>query len=67
MSATTHSTLGQDIRHASGEELLLLAVFGSPKLKTRIDRELDRRAVACNAGVGRKAVGWRPTCSAGAA
>ena len=33
------------LRHASGEELLLLAVLGPSYLKPKIDRELDRRAL----------------------
>lgn len=32
--------------HASGEELLLLAILGPSHLKPKIDRELDRRALA---------------------
>ena len=43
MLTTNHT---QNLRKASGEELLLLAILGSPKLKARIDRELDRRAMA---------------------
>ena len=38
-------TLSGSVRYASGEELLLLAVFGAPRTKRVIDRELDRRAV----------------------
>lgn len=32
------------IRHASGEELLALAVLGGPATMDAIDNELDRRA-----------------------
>jgi len=32
------------IRHASGEELLVLAILGSPATVDAIDNELDRRA-----------------------
>lgn len=35
---------GQNLRHVSGEELLLLAVLGHSHLKPQIDNELDRRA-----------------------
>ncbi len=35
---------GQNLRQASGEELLLLAVLGNSHIKPQIDRELDRRA-----------------------
>jgi hypothetical protein len=48
MHANTQTTTDQ-LRHANGEALLLLAVFGPPKLKSRIDRELDRRALTCSA------------------
>jgi len=41
---------GQNLRQASGEELLLLAVLGSANLKPQIDNELDRRARAGTAG-----------------
>ncbi len=44
----TNST--RNLRQASGEELLMLAVFGSPGLKPRIDQELDRRALSDIAG-----------------
>jgi len=47
----THSntTKGQKLRQASGEELLMLAIFGPADLKPRIDNELDRRALASTA------------------
>jgi hypothetical protein len=41
-----------DLRQADGGELLLMAVFGPADLKPRIDRELDRRALAGTAGGG---------------
>ncbi len=34
----------RDLRRASGEQLLLLAVFGDAALRLRLDDELDRRA-----------------------
>ena len=37
-------TLAGSLRHASGEELLLLTVFGARGTKRVVDRELDRRA-----------------------
>ena len=37
-------TLSASVRYASGEELLLLTVFGAPRTKRVINRELDRRA-----------------------
>lgn len=40
----------RNLRQASGEELLLLAIFASTGMKTKIDRELDRRAFADTAG-----------------
>ena len=43
-------TRTQNLRKASGEELLMLAVFGRPQLKSQIDRELDRRAMSDIAG-----------------
>ena len=36
----------QSLRKMSGEELLVQAIFGSSRLKERIDRELDRRTRA---------------------
>jgi len=44
MATLTHNTRIQNIQHASGEQLLLLAVFGTDRLRQRINRELDRRA-----------------------
>jgi hypothetical protein len=46
MYTISHTTKGQNLRQASGEELLLLAVLGPSSLKPRIDQELDRRALA---------------------
>ncbi len=46
MFHTTNPTNRQDLRRASGEELLLLAVLGPSSLKPQIDRELDRRALS---------------------
>jgi hypothetical protein len=40
-----NTTKGQNLRRASGEELLLLAVLGPSSLKPQIDQELDRRAL----------------------
>jgi hypothetical protein len=37
-------TLAGSVRYASGEELLLLTVFGPSRAKRVVDRELDRRA-----------------------
>ena len=37
-------SLANSLRYASGEELLLLTVFGQSRTKRQIDRELDRRA-----------------------
>ena len=34
-----------DLRHMTGEQLLLLSVLGGAKVQTAIDRELDHRAV----------------------
>ena len=44
------TTATQDLDHKSGEELLLLAIFGPQRMKPRIDRELDRRALSATAG-----------------
>ena len=44
MCTILNNTNGQNLCRASGEELLLLAVLGSPQMKMKIDRELDRRA-----------------------
>ena len=49
MYDTLNAPIGQSLRQLSGEQLLLLAVLGSGSLKPKIDRELDRRAVACAA------------------
>ena len=38
----------RDLRGASGEELLLMAIFGPKGTKQNIDRELDRRALMCS-------------------
>ena len=46
MYTTPNTMKGTDLRRASGEELLMLAVFGTPSLKPKIDDELDRRALA---------------------
>lgn len=45
---TSNHTL--NLRHASGEELLLLAILGNQNLKASIDRELDRRAMVDSVG-----------------
>ena len=37
--------VARDLRAASGEELLVMAIFGSSAKKQKIDRELDRRAL----------------------
>lgn len=59
---------GQNIRQASGEKLLLLAVLGTEELRGKIDRELNRRAVAGVAGKRPQRPGWRSSySSAGAA
>ena len=58
---------GQDIRRASGEQLLLLAVLGTKETRGKIDRELNRRAVAGIAGKRPQRPGWRSSFSAGAA
>jgi hypothetical protein len=39
------ATLTNSLRYASGEELLLLAVFRGTTMKRFVDRELDRRAM----------------------
>jgi len=39
-------TTPKSLRQATGEELLLMTLFGSEKLKPRIDHELDRRSLA---------------------
>ncbi len=44
MCIILNNTNGQNLRQASGEELLLLAVLGHAHLKPQIDSELDRRA-----------------------
>ncbi|MEZ6191004.1 MAG: hypothetical protein R3C45_06890 [Phycisphaerales bacterium] len=38
----------RDLRGVSGEELLLIAIFGPKATKQKIDRELDRRALMCS-------------------
>jgi hypothetical protein len=38
----------RDLRGASGEELLLMAIFGPKNTKQTIDRELDRRSLMCS-------------------
>jgi hypothetical protein len=58
---------GQNIRQASGEQLLLLAVLGTKETRGRIDRELNRRAVAGTAGKRPQRPGWRSPLSIGAA
>ena len=45
------ATLSGSFRYASGEELLLLTVFGAPRTKRVVDRELDRRAALRRAAV----------------
>ena len=50
MATILNTNQTRNLRQASGEELLLLAVFGNPGLKPRIDRELDRRALSDIAG-----------------
>lgn len=44
MFHTTTKTNRRNLSKASGEELLLLAIFGPSSMKAKIDRELDRRA-----------------------
>ena len=44
MCIILNNNTGQNLRQASGEELLLLAVLGNAHLKPLIDSELDRRA-----------------------
>ncbi len=41
-----NSSTRKSLRQASGEELLLLAILGPSNMKPKIDRELDRRALA---------------------
>tara|TARA_R110002111_G_scaffold171056_4_gene236697 strand:- start:600 stop:803 length:204 start_codon:yes stop_codon:yes gene_type:complete len=36
----------RNLRQASGEELLMLAIFGGDQVRDSINRELDRRAHA---------------------
>jgi len=50
MATILNNNQARNLRQASGEELLMLAVFGNPGLKPRIDRELDRRALSDIAG-----------------
>lgn len=50
MCTLLKTTTGQNLRRASGEQLLLLAVFGPSYLKHQIDQELDRRALTGIAG-----------------
>jgi hypothetical protein len=51
MGTLLKTTTGQrNLRETSGEELLLLAVFGPAYLKHQIDHELDRRALTGIAG-----------------
>ena len=38
------NTSSRSLQHATGEQLLLMAVFGSQQTRRVIDRELDRRA-----------------------
>lgn len=45
---TMNSKNVRDLRGASGEALLLMAIFGPAERKAKIDRELDRRALACS-------------------
>ena len=45
-------TTQKSLRHASGEELLLLAVLGPAHMKPKIDKELDRRAMSDNLADG---------------
>jgi hypothetical protein len=47
LTTTSHRP---NLRKASGEQLLLLAVFGPKNLKQKIDDELDRRALSVAAG-----------------
>jgi hypothetical protein len=54
-------TLSGSVRYASGEELLLLAVFGAPQSKSVIDRELDRRAALRRAAMRFRAATTLPT------
>jgi len=37
-------SVSRNIHRASGEQLLLMAVFGNARVKQAVDRELDRRA-----------------------
>ncbi len=51
MCTLLKTTTGQNnLRQTSGEQLLLLAVFGPSYLKRQIDQELDRRALTGVAG-----------------
>ena len=50
MCTILEMTTGQNLRQTSGEQLLLLAVFGPSYLKHQIDHELDRRALTGIAG-----------------
>lgn len=47
MFTTNHT---KNLKKLSGEQLLLMAVFGSQTLKPKIDRELDRRALTDTLG-----------------
>ncbi|MEM9295388.1 MAG: hypothetical protein AAGA57_06265 [Planctomycetota bacterium] len=40
----TYRTKPQSIRQATGEQLLLMSIFGHADNQQRIDQELDRRA-----------------------
>ncbi len=57
----------QNLRHASGEQLLMLAVFGPQTLKSKIDRELDRRALADSLGIQITMPVMHPVFTVGAA
>jgi len=41
-----NSSTQTSLQHATGEELLMLAILAPSNLKPNIDRELDRRALA---------------------
>ena len=48
------------LRDVSGEQLLLIRIFGGPETAAAVERELDRRALFGPGGAQRRRT-WRPT------
>ncbi len=64
MLTTNHT---QNLKKLSGEQLLLMAVFGSRQTRGGIDRELDRRALADTLGTQTTMPVMHPAFTIGAA